>query len=134
MWFSELEPSSMSRQVHLNVSLAIRDGKLDEFQAVARELLGITRKEPGTLAYEWYLSDDGKRCKLIESYADADALLAHIAGAAGAQVGVPKLLRTAEVTGFQVYGDPDPKAKEVLAGFGAEIFFRWDGLGRSSEV
>jgi quinol monooxygenase YgiN len=124
----------MSKEVHLNVSMRIHERRLAEFQAIAREMVGISREEPGTLAYEWYLSGDGKRCQLIESYANRDALLAHMGGKAGAQAGVPKLLQTAEVIGFQVYGDPGPKAKEALAGFGAEIFFYGDGLGRSAEV
>jgi quinol monooxygenase YgiN len=124
----------MSKQVLLNVTLAIHEGKLDEFQAIAQEMVEVTRKEPGTRAYEWYLSGDGKRCQLIESYVDGDALVAHMAGAAGARVGVPKILQTAEVTGFQVCGDPGRKAKEALAGFGAEIFLYWNGLGRSSET
>lgn len=119
----------MSKQVLLNVSLTIREGKLDAFQAIAREMVDVSRKEPGTLSYEWYLSSDGKRCRLFEAYVDADALLAHFAGPA-VQEGVPKMLKTADVTGFEVYGDPGPKAKELLAGFGAEIFSYWHGLGR----
>jgi len=66
---------------------------------------------------------------LIETYVDADALLAHFAGAA-VQQGVPKMITTADVSGFQVYGDPGPKAKEMLGGFGAEIFSYWHGVGQ----
>ena len=119
----------MSKQVLLNVSLTIHDGKLDTFQAIAREMVEASRKEPGTLSYEWYLSGDGTRCRLFEAYVDADALLAHFAGPA-VQEGVPKMVRTADVTGFEVYGDPGSKAKEVMGGFGAEIFSYWHGLGR----
>ena len=119
----------MSMQVLLNVSLTIHQGRLNEFQAIAREMVESSRKEPGTLGYEWFLSADGKRCQLIETYVDAEALLAHFAGPA-VQQGVPKLVKTADVTGFQVYGDPGLKAKEILGGFGAEIFSHWHGLGR----
>ena len=76
-------------KVILKVSLAIHDGQLTEFQSIAREMVDATRKEPGTLAYEWFLSHDSKRCELIEIYTDADALLAHFAGPA-VQVGVPR--------------------------------------------
>lgn len=119
----------MNKKVLLNVSLTIHDGKLNAFQAVAREMVEASRKEPGTLGYEWYLSSDGKRCQLIETYVDADALLAHFAGPA-VQEGVPKMLATANVSSFEVYGDPGPKATEVLGGFGATIFSYWHGLGR----
>lgn len=118
----------MSNKVHLNVSLAIHEGKLGQFQAIAREMVEATRKEPGTLRYEWFLSNDGKRCQLIETYSDDDALLAHFAGPA-MQEGVPKMLNTAEVTSFEVYGNPGPKARETLSDFGAEIFLFWHGLG-----
>jgi quinol monooxygenase YgiN len=119
----------MSEQVHLNVSLAIHEGKLNEFQTIAREMVETTQKEPGTLRYEWYLSNDGKGCHVIETYADGDALLAHLAGPA-VKEGVPKMLNTANVKGFEVYGNPGPKAREVLSDFGAEIFLYWHGLRR----
>ncbi len=119
----------MSKQVMLNVSMAIHEGKLEAFKAIAQEMVEASRKEPGTLGYEWYLSGDGKRCQLIETYVDADALSAHFAGPA-VQQGVPKMVATANVTGFQVYGEPGPKAKEILTGFGAEIFPYWHGLER----
>lgn len=119
----------MSGQLHLNVSLAIHEGKLNAFQAIAREMVEATQKESGTLRYEFYLSSDGKCCQLIETYADADALLAHFAGAA-VKDGVPKMLKTANVSGFEVYGNPGPKATEVLSDFGAEIFLYWHGLER----
>lgn len=118
----------MSKQVLINVSLTIHEGKLEEFQAIAREMIEVTRKEPGTLAYEWYTSSDGKHCQLIETYADASAVLAHFAGSA-VQQGVPKMIATASVTSFHVFGEPGPKMREILNGFGAEIFTYWIGLG-----
>ncbi len=119
----------MSKQVLLNVSLAIHEGKLDEFQAIAREMVEASKREPGTLGYEWFLSSDGKVCRLIETYADADAVATHFDGPA-VQQGVPKMVRVADVVGFEVYGDPGAKAAETLKGFGAEVFSYWHGLGR----
>jgi len=119
----------MSEHIHLNVSLSIHEGKLNEFQAIAREMVQATQKEAGTLRYEWYLGRDGRRCQLIETYADADALLAHFDGPA-VKEGVPKMIKTADVSEFEVYGYPGPKATAVLSDFGAEIFLYWHGLGR----
>jgi quinol monooxygenase YgiN len=119
----------MSKQVLLNVGLTIHEGKLDALQAIAREMVEASRKEPGTLGYEWYLSSDGKRYQLIETYADANALVAHLTGPAVKQ-GVPKILTMASVSGFRAYGEPGPKAREILAGFGAEIFSYSLGLER----
>jgi hypothetical protein len=43
---------------------------------------------------------------------------------------VPKLLETASLSSFEVYGDPGPQAAKMLAGFGAGIFGLWHELGR----
>jgi quinol monooxygenase YgiN len=48
--------------VRFNVRLAVQDGKLDAFEAVVRQMTTATMKEPGTLAYEFYLSGDRKEC------------------------------------------------------------------------
>ena len=41
---------------------------------------------------------------------------------------VPKLLGTASLGGFEVYGDPGPKVTEMVAGFGAESSAQRGGL------
>jgi quinol monooxygenase YgiN len=120
----------MSKQtVRFNVNLAIHDGKLDAFQAIAQDMIAGTQKEPGALAYEWHLSADRKQCRLIETYADANAVQAHINGPVVQQL-VPKLLEAATLNGFEVYGDPGPQATEMLKGIGAKIFPLWRGLNR----
>jgi len=117
-----------SKIVRFTVDLAINDGKLDQFDSIAQEMLACTLKEPGALAYEWFLSADHKRCLLLETYADANAVLAHMKGSA---VGlVPKLLETSSINSFEVYGDPGVEAAKILTGIGAEIFPHWHGLGR----
>jgi len=120
----------MSRQmVQFNVDLTINEGKLDAFQAIVEAMTAGTRKEPGALAYEWYLSGDRKRCRLVENYKDADAVLAHMTSSVVREL-VPKMLAVSRLDRFEVYGDPGPKAAEPLAGVGAEIFQFWQGLGR----
>jgi hypothetical protein len=56
-------------------------------------------------------------------------VLAHFNGPV-VQVLVPRFLGTASLAGFEVYGNPGAKAKEMLAGFGAEVFEFRRGLGR----
>ena len=114
--------------VYFAVDLAITDGKLDQFESVAQEMIAGTRKEEGALTYEWFLSVDRKRCLLLETYADADAVLAHMKGSAVALV--PKLLETSSINSFEVYGDPGVEAAKMLTGIGAEILPLWRGLGR----
>jgi quinol monooxygenase YgiN len=115
--------------VRFTVDLTIHDGKFDEFAVIAEAMTAYTQKEPGTLAYDWCLSTDRRRCRLLETYVDADAMLAHMAGPAVQEL-VPKLLGFSSIGSFEVYGDPGPKGTQVLAGFGAEIFGLWRGLER----
>ncbi len=124
-----IKGAGMNKHVYFIVSVKINDGKLDAFKNIAQAMIAVTQKEPGALAYEWYLSADRTRCSLVETYADESAVLAHIAGKAVTEF-VPKLLEVSGISGFEVYGDTGPKAAEMLKAFGAELFQPWDGLRR----
>jgi len=115
--------------VQFNVDLTIHEGKLEALEGIVRAMIAGTQKEAGALGYEWYLSGDRKRCRLIENYKDPAAVLAHMNGAVVREL-VPKLLEVSKLDRFEVYGDPGAKAAQVLAGVGAEIFQFWQGLGR----
>jgi quinol monooxygenase YgiN len=113
--------------VRFVVSFAINDGAFVAFERIARTMSAETQKEPGTLAYEWSLSTDRARCRLYEAYVDGDAVLAHLKGPVVQEL-VPKLLETGSVTGFEVYGDPQPEAAAMLVAMGAQIFPIWQGF------
>ena len=67
----------IKHEVRFTVELTIREGSFAAFESIAQTMIACTQKEPGALGYEWHLSDDRKRCRLLETYADADAVLAH---------------------------------------------------------
>jgi len=118
----------MTRQmVRFTVDLAINAGRLDEFERIAQSMIAGSKKEPGTLGYDWFLSGDRSRCRLVETYEDANAVLAHLTGPVVQEL-VPRLLQYSSVAGFEVYGDPGPKAAQMLAGLGAETFGPWLAL------
>jgi len=110
--------------VRFTVDIKINDGKLNEFENTVRTMVDGSRQEPGTLGYDFFLSDDRTRCRLLEVYTDADAVLAHLTGPVVQQL-VPKLLETSSLVAFEAYGDPGAKAAQMLRGFGAEIFALW---------
>jgi quinol monooxygenase YgiN len=119
----------MSKQtVYFAVSFDINDGKLEAFKEVGQAMIAATQKEHGALGYEWHFSDDHKHCRLLETYVDQAAVLAHINGEAVKLI--PKLIESSAVSGFEVYGDPGPEAAKTLKGFGAQIFEHWQGLRR----
>jgi quinol monooxygenase YgiN len=115
--------------VQFTVSLAIHEGKHDAFEAIAQTMSTRTQQEPAALAYEFYLSLDRTQCRLVERYADADAVLAHMTGPV-VQEFVPKMLEVSTLTGFEVYGDPGPEAAKILAAVGAQIYSSWRGFSR----
>jgi quinol monooxygenase YgiN len=114
--------------VRFVVSLTIKDGQFEAFDAIAKEMTALTQMEPGTLAYDWYLSPDRTQCRLYESYVDGNAALAHMAGRV-VQEYVPKLLGPSTIAGFEVYGDAGASS-EMLRGAGATLFPFWQAIGR----
>lgn len=70
----------MSDNIFFVVELALEPGQADELRAVASEMVDLARQnEPGTLNYEYFITDDGRVCHIYERYADAAAYMAHSA-------------------------------------------------------
>jgi len=115
--------------VRFTVDLTIHEGKFDEFERIAQAMVASTQKETGAQGYDFYLSADRRRCRLLETYADANTVLAHLNGPTVREL-VPKLLETAGLDRFEVYGDPGPESARTLTAFGAQIFALWRGLNR----
>jgi quinol monooxygenase YgiN len=113
-----------SQIVRFTVSLTIAEGKLNDFEQYAKAMLTASRDEQGTLGYDWCLAADRRQCRLLETYKDANAVLAHLKGPVVREY-VPKLLGVAALGSFEVYGNPGPEASAMLAGFGAVIFSHW---------
>jgi quinol monooxygenase YgiN len=107
----------MSDNVHWVIEVNIKDGQLDAFKALANEMSKATKAEDGTLAYEWYISDDGKHCHIYERYADSAAAMVHLAnfGAKFAE----RFLACGEPGRFVVYGNANDDVRAGLAPMGA---------------
>ena len=115
--------------VYFIVDLTIAEGKATEFQSIADEMVAGTQTEAGALAYEFYLDETQRQCRLIEVYSDSDAALAHCQGQVVQQL-VPKLLGVSSLTGFSVYGDLTSETAEMLTQGGAQLFKSWRGFNR----
>ena len=113
-----------SKVVRFSVSLSIADGKLEAFEKLAEAMLAATGSKSGALGFDWYLSSDRRHCRLLETYADADAVIAQLNSPVVHEF-IPKVLAVATLNSFEVYGDPGPKASAMLAEFGAVIFAPW---------
>lgn len=113
----------MKTTVRFTVELDIADGKHDDFERIARTMAERTKAEPGALEYDFYISDDRKRCRLLEAYAGPEAFVAHIKGPVVQEL-VPQMLASSNLTRFEVYGDPGSEAAQMLGAFGAVIHRR----------
>jgi Antibiotic biosynthesis monooxygenase len=92
---------------------------LAEFKQLAAEALDAVRGEPGALQYDWFFSDDGTRCVVRETYANSDAVLAHVDN-----VG-PLLGRLVELGGgleLEVFGEPSEALRNALAAFNPPVY------------
>jgi quinol monooxygenase YgiN len=114
----------MSRAVSYNLQLAVRDGQLDALRELMAEMVASTGTEPGTLVYEWFLSEDGSTCHTYERFADSDAVLAHL-GNFGSKF-AERFMACVQPTGLSVYGDPSGPLRAALDDFGA-VYLGWFG-------
>ena len=112
-------------EIQATARFKIHDGKLEEFKAVAAELLAITRdKDTGTREYDWFFSADQSECVVRERYADSAAVLDHIAHV-GDKLGA--VLGLGELT-LDVYGDPSPELREAIKALNPRVFPYFQGL------
>jgi quinol monooxygenase YgiN len=66
-------------------------------------MVEVSRTEPGTLVYDWYLdADTGKAC-LYEAYASMDAVNAHSRGPVFTEI-APKYADVLTVARVEVFG------------------------------
>jgi len=99
--------------------LKVRDGQLEGFRRQAAEMMRVTReKDTGTLAYDWFLSNDGTACEVHEAYVDADALVEQ-----ALNVRETRAVMFAEFAydhKMAFYGDPSPRLVELVNKIGVD--------------
>jgi len=112
-------------QIKLNALFKINEGKLEAFKALIPELISaVKEKEPGAITYDWYLNEERMECKVLETYANSDAVLAHVAN-----VG-ELLMKSLEIStpSLEVYGDPSVELSKALEGFAPKVYPYYSGL------
>jgi len=86
----------------LFVEFDIKPGATEAFKQAAQALFERTQDEPGTLTYDYYLSEDGRRNVNVEVFRDADAFTYHNRNAADL---VPALFDCLDKVSIVVMGD-----------------------------
>src|SRR5258708_13493098 len=99
----------MNEHVSWVNELAVKDGKLETFRELMEEMVSGARTQPGTLAYEWYISPDGGTVHVVETYADSAAVVAHhVSEGFALQNWAGRFMEGVDVTPGVLYGDPKP--------------------------
>ena len=89
----------------------------DGFKAIASELSAqVEAGEPGTQAYQWFLSRDGSSGMLYEQFENTEALLTHFGNVTPV---MDRLMATIDIEGVFAFGEIDDEAKAALDGLGA---------------
>ncbi len=100
--------------------LKVRDGKLEEFKRQAAEVMRQAREnDTGTLAYDWFLSNDGTQCEVREAYVDADALIDHAFHVREAREAL--YAESAYDHRMTFYGEPSPRLMELVNRIGVNV-------------
>ena len=99
--------------------LKVREGQLEGFKRQAAEMMRVTReKDTGTLAYDWFLSNDGTECEVHETYVDADALVEHALNVRDARAVMFGEFAYDHKMAF--YGDPSPRLIALVNKIGVD--------------
>jgi quinol monooxygenase YgiN len=110
------------------IELTIKDGEVDKFKSLsAGYVSAVKENEPETLGYQWYLSEDKKRCILQETFSSSEALLNHLANVGPS---LPELLAIAPITRLEVLGSVSDDARKALTELGAVHFPHLSGFDR----
>lgn len=111
----------------LFVEFDIKPGRTEDFKAAAKPLFAKTQEEPGTLRYEYFLSDDGSSNVNIEVFEDADAFVFHNRNVADL---VPALFDCLDKVRIAVIGDANDDLWAELADIETVHYQRLGGIIR----
>jgi quinol monooxygenase YgiN len=100
--------------------LELQPGRREELEALIPEMIETTKaSEPGSLAYQFFVNDDGTAMCAYERYVDSDAALAHMTAFGEKFAG--RFMELVKPRSFTVLGSPSPQLMEALRPIGASV-------------
>ncbi len=94
----------------------------DGYRDFAQRATAMVREEdPGTLVYNWFVSEDGTTVINEDVYDSSESFLAHL-GNMTKHGFVDEFMQRCDVQAVRVLGEVDDAAREALGGFGAQHF------------
>jgi quinol monooxygenase YgiN len=88
---------------------------LDRFREMAAAMVAVSRDEPGTVVYDWYLDETAEAGTLYEAYASAEALQAHGSGAVFSEL-APRYADCVRVASVDAFGAADGLPRRDVLG------------------
>jgi quinol monooxygenase YgiN len=74
----------MKDRILVHAEFAIHEGKVADFLNSADEVIkSVEANEPNNLFYEWFISDDKRKCCVVEIFKDSDAVIHHLGTSPG---------------------------------------------------
>jgi hypothetical protein len=102
----------MSRPLVYIDTSDVRNGALEELKGAMRELVEfVDDNEPQLIAYNVYLSDDGRQMTVVHVHEDSASLEYHMDVAGPA---FRKLADLITLSSIRIYGEPSEKALKQL--------------------
>lgn len=119
----------MSKNVILLVESTLLTHDLVEVNALIDEVSAHCRStEPGMVRYDWFVSPDRRRVRVVEEYVDSDAVRFHVQNYAPY---LERMNAVRRIESMLLLGEPDQALVDAMQGRGAEI---WAPLTSAAEV
>ncbi|MEO8666679.1 MAG: antibiotic biosynthesis monooxygenase [Ignavibacteria bacterium] len=98
----------------------VKEGQFVNLKTLMNEMVASAKaNEPGTLNYEWFISDDGKYCHLYEHFKDSESAQNHMNSFV--KNFAKRFMEALEIKNFNVYGSPSEELAKILVPSGAVL-------------
>ncbi len=119
----------MSDVVFYVCEVAIKEGQLENFKAVMKDMVEATRaNEPATMNYQWFIAPDGVTCHVFERYANSAAVVAHLMSIR--ERFNERYWATVTPKHFTVYGNPSDEVRKIFAALDTVFMKPLEGFAR----
>ena len=121
---------SGNNNIHFRAEVTIEEGKKEEYKKLIQDMSRVVEaNEPDTINYQFYLNRAETKCIVNETYANSEAVFAHITGVASQTI-LPKIFNVSRISRFDVYGNPSEELQKMLTSFSPQTYNLFSGFSR----
>jgi quinol monooxygenase YgiN len=121
---------SDNNNVHIRAEITIEEGKTEEYKKLVKDMSrAVEVNEPDTINYQFYLNRDETKCVVWETFANSEAVFAHINGVASQTI-LPKIHSVSKISRLDVYGNPSEELQKALTSIGPQTYNLFAGFSR----